>query len=88
MSHTRTGIPLWVYYQDKAPIFNLNNVREGNIYFTLERGSPCHVVYIVKTDLSENTITVRTLQENKEKIINLYKFQQGRVKFYENEIDT
>jgi hypothetical protein len=87
MTQTRDGIPLWVYYERKTPIIDLDKVQEDNLYFMLERGMPCEPVFILEKDISKNRITVQTLQERRKKEIDLYKFQKGVVKFYENEID-
>jgi hypothetical protein len=87
MSHTRSGIPLWVYYKDKTPIANLSDVIEGKLYFMNETGSPSEVVTIIEVNLSKNTITIQTLEDKNEKKINLINVKNGVIKFYENEID-
>ena len=87
MTQTRDGVPLWVYYERKTPIVDLVDIEEDNIYFMLERGMLCEPVFILEKDISKNRITVQTLQERRKKEIDLYKFQKGVVKFYENEID-
>lgn len=85
MSFTRSGIPLWIYYQQKTPIANLSDVIEGNLYFMIEDGAQCESVFIIKKNSVE--ITIQTLGERKEKKFNLTLFQSKQLKFYENEID-
>ena len=85
MSFTRSGIPLWIYYQQKTPIARLSDVIEGNLYFMMESGNPCESVFIIKKNSVE--ITIQTLGERKEKKFNLTLFQSKQLKFYENEID-
>lgn len=87
MSFTRTGIPLWVFYQEKTPVTNLADIKENNLYFMNETGSPCEVVYIIEKNIVVNTITIQTLEGKIQKIINLRLFENGSIKFYENEID-
>ena len=87
MAFTKSGIPLWIYYQQKTPIANLSHVIEGNLYFMMESGNPCESVFIINKNISENTITIQTLIERKEKKINLHLFKTKKLKFYENEID-
>ena len=87
MSHTRSGIPLWLYYQQKTPITNLVNVQENNIYFMMEDGLYCKVVSILKKDMEKNTITVQYINDKSEKNFNLKLFEKGALRFYENEID-
>ena len=67
MSHTRSGIPLWIYYLQQAPIADLSDIKEGNLYFMNEIGSPSEVVTIIEINLSKNTITIQTLEEKNEK---------------------
>jgi hypothetical protein len=87
MSFTRSGIPLWIYYQQKTPIANLSDVIEGNLYFMIEDGSQCESVFIIKKNVAINTITIQTLGERKVKELDLNLFQSKKLKFYENEID-
>jgi hypothetical protein len=87
MAFTRTGIPLWIYYQEKTPISNFDDIRENNLYFMMQTGFPCEVVYVREKNVEKNTITVQTLEEKVEKILNLHLFETKQLKFYENEID-
>lgn len=85
MSFTRSGIPLWIYYQQKTPIARLSDVIEGNLYFMIEEGLQCECVFIIKKNSVE--VTIQTLGERKEKKFNLTLFETKQLKFYENEID-
>ena len=85
MSHTRSGIPLWIYYQHQVPIADLSDVIEGNLYFMIDDGAQCESVFIIKKNSVE--ITIQTLGERKEKKFNLNLFETKQLKFYENEID-
>ena len=44
-------------------------------------------IFIINKNISENTITIQTLIERKEKKINLHLFETKKLKFFENEID-
>jgi len=88
MSFTRSGIPLWIYYfQDKTPISNLDDIKEDNLYFMMNSGNPCEVVYIIEKNVAKNTITIQTLEGKIEQKLNLHLFETKHLKFYENEID-
>jgi len=87
MAFTRSGIPLWIYYQEKTPISNLDDIKEDSLYFMMNSGEACEVVYVREKNVEKKTITVQTLEEKIEKKIDLNLFKYGKLKFYENEID-